>query len=104
MHRAQGGISDAQIARPAETIAVLDGGQTPDANYDMYRGPGKNGSNAAGTGNPPTTVSTTNPFLRHTDGANYLFMDGHVKWQKPDQVKCGPGSGGCHWSVAEVSH
>jgi len=27
-----------------------------------------------------------------------------VKWQKPDQVKCGPGSGGCHWSVEEVSH
>ena len=104
MIRGQGGISDAQIARPAETIAVLDGGQIPEANYDMYRGPGKNGSNAAGTGNPPTTVSKSNPFLRHTDGANYLCMDGHVKWQKPEQVKCGPGSGGCHWSVEDVAH
>jgi prepilin-type N-terminal cleavage/methylation domain-containing protein/prepilin-type processing-associated H-X9-DG protein len=104
MHRDQGGISDAQIVRPAETIAVLDGGQYPSANYDMYCGPVTGGANDVGAGNPPTTVSTSNPFLRHTDGANYLFMDGHVKWQKPNQVKCGPGSGGCHWSVEEVSH
>lgn len=108
MHRYQGGISDAQIARPAETIAVIDGGQYPLTNFDAYTGATTTttttGSNAAGTGNPPTTVSTSNPFLRHTDGANYLFMDGHVKWQKPDQVKCGPGSGGCHWSVEEVAH
>jgi prepilin-type N-terminal cleavage/methylation domain-containing protein/prepilin-type processing-associated H-X9-DG protein len=104
MHRGQGGISDAQVVRPAETIAVLDGGLYPRADFDAYTGAATTGSNAAGTGNPPTTVSTTNPFLRHTDGANYLFMDGHVKWQKPNQVKCGPGSGGCHWSVEEVSH
>ena len=106
MHRDQGGISDAQIVRPAETIAVLDGGQYPKANYDRYCGPGPvaDGANDVGAGNPPTTVSTTNPFLRHTDGANYLFMDGHVKWQKPDQVKCGPGSGGCHWSGEDVAH
>jgi prepilin-type processing-associated H-X9-DG protein len=33
---------------------------------------------------------------RHSGGANYVFMDGHVKWYRPDQVKCSDTE--CWWS------
>jgi prepilin-type processing-associated H-X9-DG protein len=31
-------------------------------------------------------TSTYSPAKRHLDGANYAFVDGHVKWLKPEQV------------------
>lgn len=30
--------------------------------------------------------TANSPALRHRDGANYLFADGHVKWLTPDRV------------------
>ncbi len=35
---------------------------------------------------------------RHTDGANYLFCDGHVKKLVPTAVPCSDPS--CYWSIA----
>ncbi len=43
-----------------------------------------------------------NPFAkRHTGGANYAWMDGHVTWRDPASVACGTGGGvdNCPWSV-----
>ncbi len=34
---------------------------------------------------------------RHNEGCNYLFCDGHVKWQKPTQIKCSDAE--CWWSI-----
>ena len=31
-------------------------------------------------------TSLHSPAKRHLDGANYAFVDGHVKWLKPEQV------------------
>ena len=51
----------------------------------------------------PATYPTNNSFQAptglHTDGANYLFADGHVKYYKPGNVSAGgdngtPGSAG----------
>ncbi|MCS7254775.1 MAG: DUF1559 domain-containing protein [Armatimonadetes bacterium] len=37
--------------------------------------------------------------LRHLEGANYLFADGHVKWLRPTHVLC--SSSRCMWSVED---
>ena len=33
------------------------------------------------------------PSMRHNDGSNFLFYDGHVKWSKPD------GMPAKNWSI-----
>lgn len=53
-----------QIDRPAETALMADGTGAVDATFNI------------------TTV--VDP--RHNDGANYLFADGHVKWDRPERV------------------
>lgn len=42
------------------------------------------------TGTGPQAVSAS---TRHSDGANYSFADGHVKWLKPTQVTAGKPDG-----------
>lgn len=37
-------------------------------------------------------TSSDSPAKRHLDGANYAFIDGHVKWLKPEQVSQLPAS------------
>ena len=34
------------------------------------------------------------PAFRHLDGANYLFIDGHVKWFKPEKITLDKPSAG----------
>jgi prepilin-type N-terminal cleavage/methylation domain-containing protein/prepilin-type processing-associated H-X9-DG protein len=39
--------------------------------------------------------------VRHNDGCNYAFCDGHVKWLKPSALTCPAGAnhpGSCPWS------
>lgn len=43
------------------------------------------GSKTATCGN--TTAAVTAP-TRHLEGANYSFVDGHVKWFKPEKISC----------------
>jgi prepilin-type N-terminal cleavage/methylation domain-containing protein/prepilin-type processing-associated H-X9-DG protein len=41
-------------------------------------------------------------YKRHNDGASYIYLDGHVKWQKLFGRKCntiGGGNDGCPWSI-----
>jgi prepilin-type N-terminal cleavage/methylation domain-containing protein/prepilin-type processing-associated H-X9-DG protein len=41
-------------------------------------------------------------YRRHNDGASYVYLDGHVKWQKLFGRKCdtiGGGADGCPWSI-----
>ncbi len=35
---------------------------------------------------PLTFALTVNEDPRHNDGCNYMFMDGHVKWDRPEKV------------------
>jgi len=60
------GYSDAQIHLPADTIAVGD------AVCPRWRG----------KDHVDNFNSGSKSYLRHTDGANFLFVDGHVKWLK----------------------
>ena len=66
-----GGLSDAQIEYPANVILNGDGasGLGSAANYSRARAGGPNSG-----------------AQRHFDGANYSFVDGHVKWLKPERV------------------
>jgi prepilin-type processing-associated H-X9-DG protein len=48
-------------------------------NYEVVADP--NGWTQTGTGPQNVSAST-----RHLDGANYSFVDGHVKWLKPETV------------------
>jgi prepilin-type processing-associated H-X9-DG protein len=39
---------------------------------------------------------------RHSGGCNYVFMDGHVKWYRPEQVKCTDTE--CWWSEEDLTN
>jgi len=65
------------VAMPSRTLAFGDGNDgtdRTDATYSL-------------SAFPPNWLSdSTKPPFRHSDGANYLFADGHVAWLKPDEV------------------
>jgi prepilin-type N-terminal cleavage/methylation domain-containing protein/prepilin-type processing-associated H-X9-DG protein len=73
-------VSLAEITAPAETIAVTErrgandpGGASSDAHVTV--------GNATPTGGDNVNARQ-NTTIRHFDGANCLFADGHVKWFK----------------------
>jgi prepilin-type processing-associated H-X9-DG protein len=37
----------------------------------------------------PSTFTNVNGVIRHFDGANYLAVDGHVKWLRAEAVSFG---------------
>jgi prepilin-type N-terminal cleavage/methylation domain-containing protein/prepilin-type processing-associated H-X9-DG protein len=81
-----GGKAMADIAAPAETILLQDGG----------------GSFVDGDANRDTThgyIRTDAASQRHNDGANYAFVDGHVKWLRPTNITCTPAK--CMWTIAD---
>lgn len=79
---AHGGVLSAKTARNNAGLADEDYG-TPNQAFTFYVGVG-NTSNQ----------HPSNSALRHLEGANYAFCDGHVKWLKPDQVTIRPVSAG----------
>ncbi|NCO36548.1 MAG: hypothetical protein AUJ92_04690 [Armatimonadetes bacterium CG2_30_59_28] len=69
------GPSMAEIAVPADTVLLQDGsGGFVDGDPELDTAHGYVRTDAAGR--------------RHTDGANYSFVDGHVKWMRPTNVTC----------------
>jgi prepilin-type N-terminal cleavage/methylation domain-containing protein/prepilin-type processing-associated H-X9-DG protein len=76
----RGSISLAEISAPAETIALAErrgandpGGASSDGHVTA------DGATPTGGDNVNARLNTT---IRHFDGADYLFVDGHVKWFK----------------------
>jgi len=71
------GASMAQVPEPADTIIFVDSTHielfTPEATYNFTIA-GPNGVTDLGTG------SYVRVALRHMDGFNCAFADGHVKW------------------------
>ena len=43
---------------------------------------------------PNGQFNINNVLIRHLGGTNYLYNDGHVKFQRPDSINFGPGTGG----------
>jgi prepilin-type N-terminal cleavage/methylation domain-containing protein/prepilin-type processing-associated H-X9-DG protein len=62
----------AEVRFPATTVAFCDAqlGRIALSSVDMEGGHG----------------GTEQGALRHRGGANYAFLDGHVKWHRPEQV------------------
>jgi prepilin-type processing-associated H-X9-DG protein len=75
-----GRLDSTQITKVKHPISVLmlgdgnDGTDHTDATYNYNDLPN------AWRGEEPS------PAKRHLDGANYAFVDGHVKWQRPTQI------------------
>ena len=74
------GMHDVHIRYPSNTILIGDGDAGP---------PGYNLAAAAiPTNDPPIQAwsETADYAMRHSGGANYAFVDGHVKWLRPEAI------------------
>lgn len=69
-----GTVALAAITQPTQTVVVLD--NTTNQSYNFVYGGGKT----------TTGLVTVAEGLRHLDGLNYLFADGHVKWHKSNSA------------------
>jgi prepilin-type processing-associated H-X9-DG protein len=72
-----GGVPQKSVALPSQTLLVGDGNDGSDNSNATY--------NKTSFGSWLDDQSS--PMYRHLGGANYLFVDGHIKWLKPDEVK-----------------
>ena len=61
-------------AKSVSTILSGDGADDADASSNLSQWPAS------------WRRDENSPAWRHLDGANYLFIDGHVKWFKPKQI------------------
>jgi len=79
-------LLESLIALPAETINMQesDGCARPGPRLILWPG-----SNVA----VPWANDNYAPSMRHNDGSNFLFYDGHVKWSKRD------GMPARYWSI-----
>ncbi len=87
------GRSEAEFTHPTTTIMNGDNGSFNAGNIIPYfAGVGSSGFDCAGILGFQTGGNCGDPALnrtaatRHLDGANYSFVDGHVKYYKPTQI------------------
>ncbi len=71
------GAPQKSLAFPNKTLSVGEGNDGRDLNDATY--------NKTSFGSWPS--DTGSPMYRHLSGANYLFVDGHIKWLKPNAVQ-----------------
>ena len=78
----------ASIVSPAETILLTDGS-------------GSEGFANSGGLNTHDYIRTGTEAKRHNEGANYSYIDGHVKWLNSSNTSCttGGGNDGCPYSI-----
>jgi prepilin-type processing-associated H-X9-DG protein len=71
------GVNESTLNQSALDIVLADGNDGRDKNDARY-----NRSTL-----PPSWLSAPNsPARRHLDGANYAFLDGHVKWYRAGKI------------------
>jgi len=87
------GKSDAALSQPSLTIAVGDNGPYDAGNIIPYYQDGShNGFNCAGIIVASTDTNCADAAfnrtaaVRHLEGANYGFADGHVKWYRSTAI------------------
>jgi len=97
--------SVARVDQPTETIMLMDG--RDNAFYNCWH---SNDTDIKGSfygqtwnGNP---LNPSTPVNRHTDGANYLWYDGHVKWMKSSRKVTPNYSGGSpfYWFITKPAN
>jgi prepilin-type processing-associated H-X9-DG protein len=72
-----------QIKRPSATLLCGDGNDGKEVADGTYNK----------TSLPQSWLNDySSPSYRHVGGANYLFVDGHVKWLKPRDISTAPGA------------
>ena len=84
-------VSDVMVQQASSTIEFGDGGQIF---YMMHQ------SNAPGfvRTQPDAHVDWhREASLRHNNGANYTYVDGHVDWSTPQGIPCKGGE--CAWAI-----
>ena len=85
------GYTLAEVTRPCDTISIAEnadgstGNLQPICQYTW----GTSGAAASGGYNQWARLS----LGRHSEGSNFVFADGHVKWMKPDKAK----DNALHW-------
>ena len=99
---------ESSLDAPSETILMMDGAMGVDSlNNPMgdYNAWATFETDISGTfygiqwsGGPTTS---TEPVLRHTGGANFLWYDGHVKWARNSMKKTPayPGGSPYYWYI-----
>ena len=92
------GLSNASVPAPANTIYVAErNGKFCDVHVhpwlgEIYDNVADTDTKIVGTTAIPTCIAGNGNGLygiagnRHTDGANYTFADGHVKWELPSRT------------------
>lgn len=80
-----GGRALAELVYPASTILVGE------SSGGAWISIGTDGENTAGL------TMTSAASKRHNEGGNWLYCDGHAKWDRPDQIKCSATN--CQWSI-----
>jgi prepilin-type N-terminal cleavage/methylation domain-containing protein/prepilin-type processing-associated H-X9-DG protein len=92
---AEVGLPLALVNNPALTIMAGDGpgGMQADVRYPKWSAGSDNGEQCNGIIGDTTAAVPCGPNAldktaakRHLDGANYIFADGHVKYQKTTQI------------------
>jgi prepilin-type N-terminal cleavage/methylation domain-containing protein/prepilin-type processing-associated H-X9-DG protein len=81
------GMALAEFQYPASTILVGEIGATGGA----WLGHSYNT-------NDPGFIYTDDAGKRHNEGANWLYADGHAKWDRPESIKCTASE--CQWSLS----
>ena len=78
------GVTESQIQEPARSIYIAERKTAfCDVHYHPWSGETNVPSGPSDTANPTAIAAT-----RHTEGSDYVYADGHVKWKRfPDTVK-----------------
>ncbi|MBV9469685.1 MAG: DUF1559 domain-containing protein, partial [Abitibacteriaceae bacterium] len=72
------GLGLVDISHPATTVFAGDGNDGSDLTNARY----------SKSSFPSAWLNgAKSPLRRHLDGANYAWLDGHIKWYQPGQVK-----------------
>ncbi|HEX2998943.1 MAG TPA: DUF1559 domain-containing protein [Armatimonadota bacterium] len=80
------GVSDAQVGDPSGTIVVLD--------HTNFEAAWRDASTQ------DSELPASSLTIRHSDGLNSSFYDGHVKWMKPAEIMKKNGAGiRTYWTI-----
>ncbi len=81
------GVAQKDFAAVANTILICDGEDLAgNVGHSYEQDKQHNVADFARDGTVPFGVSLQTAPLRHFDGANYGFVDGHVRWNKPEAI------------------
>ncbi len=93
-----GRATDSNLAEPANTVMHAEAISFAEDTDGAYDG----GTNANGPYIDPGGTTWTEVFnsisSRHNDGSNFLFCDGHVKWQSRSWVRSTDGRHAICWA------